>query len=964
MGGVIGYVGFDSFQQIAFAAVPGAGSCSSFNISLSKFPVKNGHYAEPCSEANIGSSVFSFTADNSVINSTFNISTHNVSQLFELSSNLQDFSLTLQTCNGTKVCSLVYDIRQRSLTRQARFFGPVAGNVYIRLNPPESGLNNTWLLTDLVTIGDINATNTSVTLYASSSTAASCDALLENLNRSSLIELGAVRVGTPLQPEKCRLDMNSFDTNSTFLLIRTGLNFACAQIYSVPEKVVSAVMNMRGIKGYIRFSQVSPFDFTRMEVNLTNLQGKVGPYHVHVYPLPSLRSPPSNMCSNDNIGGHFNPLNVNTSDPAYPTQPGSTHDLYEIGDLSTKHMSLAGRNEVISFFIDFNLPLFGPNSIVGRSIVIHEAAGPRYICASISYPGEVTVARARFLSPVVGQIWFTQLKDNPISDVSIFADLSHGNPDSTPTENHNWHVHSYPISSERDDDEASCSTTGGHWNPFNIDTDDNSYGLHCGPSSPFSCEVGDLSNKHGAINLSPTVGGVDGKYFFTDVTSWLTETGIIGRSVVIHQAEGGGPRISCANITIVRAPKASTRSVFGPEMTMGQVLFSEAVPQGPTTINVSLTNLNSLAGGYHVHILPINPNSTEPCSNANILGHYNPLNFNTSNSPDPGVGTVDQYEVGDISGKFGFLTNLTEIQADYQDPNMPLSGPYSVVGRSIVFHYLNGSRMNCVNIVADTLAGGQWTIAKAVFNGTVNGIVTMRQQMFPDGSSSDATLEVDLQSSTQTRQASNASLFITNMMVNDSQCTSMEDTFNPFNMTSMSSSCSLENPLSCVVGEISGRHGVVSLTQRQVFTDSLIQLSGDFTVVSRSLMLKDGDNVLGCADILPESPSAEQVFPNVDNFSRFEFRSRVANVLQMETARVTILPGSPKSTACETCQMVNFMVSGNVSASLLMEVKTSQLMGPFRESDSCNSGVLPVPGTLLLGLMFIAACLLPSTAHS
>lgn len=44
-----------------------------------------------------------------------------------------------------------------------------------------------------------------------------------------------------------------------------------------------------------------------------------------------------------------------------------------------------------------------------------------------------------------------------------------------------------------------------------------------------------------------------------------------------------------------------------------------------------------------------------------------------------------------------------------------------------------------------------------------------------------------------------------------------------------SSSCSLENPMSCVVGEISARQGPVSLTEGQLYSDSIIQLSGDNT---------------------------------------------------------------------------------------------------------------------------------------
>uniref|UniRef100_A0A3Q0SDA7 Superoxide dismutase copper/zinc binding domain-containing protein n=1 Tax=Amphilophus citrinellus TaxID=61819 RepID=A0A3Q0SDA7_AMPCI len=137
---------------------------------------------------------------------------------------------------------------------------------------------------------------------------------------------------------------------------------------------------------------------------------------------------------------------------------------------------------------------------------------------------------------------------------------------------------------------------------------------------------------------------------------------------------------------MVHVPKASLGSWFGPGVSDGQLYFSQAVPQGPTTINVSLMNLNSIAGGYHVHILPLIPGSVEPCSNANIQGHFNPLAWNVSESPAPGAGTVDQYEMGDISGKFGMLNGQNNFEAVYTDPNMLMSGPYSIVGRSLVVH--------------------------------------------------------------------------------------------------------------------------------------------------------------------------------------------------------------------------------------------------------------------------------------
>ncbi|XP_057700243.1 uncharacterized protein cusr [Corythoichthys intestinalis] len=954
MGGVMGQVQLDSISQTATISVSGAGSCGPLTFSITEFPVMYGHFREPCVEANIGSSVFTFTADPE---SGANV---DLSSLFEQRSFLDDLSMSIQTCNDTTVCTVI-SRNETVLTSQARFTEEIAGNVYIRRN---EGDTNSRLLIDLVTNGQVNASSTTMTLFSSESSATSCNVLLGSLDASALRNLGEITIGTPLQPGKSRLEIDNYNTLTTFLILDLNSTFLCAKIYQVPEKQVNATFDMKGIDGYIRFRQASPFDQTELQLNLNNLRSMVGPYHVHNFPVPSGRTSVSNLCSNDNIGGHWNPFGIDTSAPTYPTGPGETHDMYEVGDLSSKHMSLASKDTATMTFRDFNLPLFGQNSIVGRSVLIHLTDGARYVCASIGYPGEVIVARARFTSPLVGDMWFTQLKDNPLSDVSTFVDLSYGNPAMVSTMNHNWHIHVYPISSERDDDEMRCSTTGGHWNPAGIDTQDISYALHCGPSTPVACEVGDFANKHRALDLSATVGGVESKSFFTDVTSWLQGTGIIGRSVVVHQQNGGGPRIACANITMVRVVTARLGSWFGPTVSTGGIQFNRAVPNGPTKITVSLSNLNAMAAGYHVHVLPIKPNSTVPCSAANIGGHYNPLSVNISQSPAPGNGTVDQYEIGDISGKFGFLTDLNQLQEMYIDSNLPLTGPHSIVGRSVVVHYPNGSRKQCADIIPERNPDGLWTIARAVFSGSLNGEVRLFQQTYPDGSTSDTTVGVILQSVNYTE----ASLFITNNFVStieNRQCN--QAAHNPSNMTSGSSSCSLDYQLSCVTGEFSGRHGPVSLRREQLYTDSIIQLSGDFTVVNRAMVLKDGEDIIACANIVPISPSADQTFPIVANFSRYAFRNSIANVVRMETASVTILNSSITNEG--RCQRVSFMISGNVSDNLLDSIRNSEMMGIFRESEECNSdddgsssaGELLGPTNILVSLMFLASSLYSTT---
>jgi Cu/Zn superoxide dismutase len=49
-------------------------------------------------------------------------------------------------------------------------------------------------------------------------------------------------------------------------------------------------------------------------------------------------------------------------------------------------------------------------------------------------------------------------------------------------------------------------------------------------------------------------------------------------------------------------------------------------------------------------------------------------------------GTLDQYEMGDLSGKFGNLDNKKKYTTIYNDTMLPLFGPRSVLGRSVVIH--------------------------------------------------------------------------------------------------------------------------------------------------------------------------------------------------------------------------------------------------------------------------------------
>jgi hypothetical protein len=96
-------------------------------------------------------------------------------------------------------------------------------------------------------------------------------------------------------------------------------------------------------------------------------------------------------------------------------------------------------------------------------------------------------------------------------------------------------------------------------------------------------------------------------------------------------------------------------------------------------------------------------------------------------------------EVGDLSGKFGLLTT-SNAMATYSDGNLPLFGAKSIVGRSIVIHASDGSRLAC----ASSGYPGTPKVVTAVFTGpNIYGNITLSQDA--SISTSDTSVFLNLQ---------------------------------------------------------------------------------------------------------------------------------------------------------------------------------------------------------------------------
>ncbi|KAG0269469.1 hypothetical protein DFQ27_003381 [Actinomortierella ambigua] len=155
---------------------------------------------------------------------------------------------------------------------------------------------------------------------------------------------------------------------------------ATAQTPAAAPTKGSAHINMADIDATISFEKVA----TGVNVTVTVAKGlttalQVLPsgfqYHIHEKPVG-----PNNNCTA--TGGHQNPTKVN-----YNTAPCDPKNLAscEVGDLAGKHGNLNGTadGKVASFsYIDTQITFDGDNSIVGRSVVIHNNV-TRIACADI-----------------------------------------------------------------------------------------------------------------------------------------------------------------------------------------------------------------------------------------------------------------------------------------------------------------------------------------------------------------------------------------------------------------------------------------------------------------------------------------------------------------------------------------------------------------------------------------------------
>ena len=131
----------------------------------------------------------------------------------------------------------------------------------------------------------------------------------------------------------------------------------------------------------------------------------------------------------------------------------------------------------------------------------------------------------------------------------------------------------------------------------------------------------------------------------------------------------------------------------------GKIEFLQQSVYDLTNIEVQLQHLNSNST-YFIHTAPVQIDLEFPCEQTTLFGHWNPLRVDINSSPREYRGTSDQYEMGDLSGKYGVLDNTTTVfKSVYNDTMLPLFTSRSILGRSLVLYRQKNRRRSACSTI-------------------------------------------------------------------------------------------------------------------------------------------------------------------------------------------------------------------------------------------------------------------------
>ena len=294
----------------------------------------------------------------------------------------------------------------------------------------------------------------------------------------------------------------------------------------------------------------------------------------------------------------------------------------------------------------------------------------------------------------------------------------------------------------------------------------------------------------------------------------------------------------------------------------GNVVFSQPHGTNATSIMVNLTGINETLT-WSIQQLPMiyNGNADMSCSASAVGELFDPMmamksgdyNGTCSLSKDT---RFEACAIGDLTGLLGSLDANTA-QQNYTNQNLmiPMMGPYSIMGRTLVLYSGNASK-------ACALITPTQSILTAVgyFKAPVAGSVYLRQVE----EHSDTTVFANL---FYVNDAELQKQFHWQIQASTS-CNNLSAIFNPDNTDRKN--CSQKRHENCPIGDLTSKHGNVTVSMatksqsktKSAFTDTNLPLSGDNSVIGKAIVLfstDDPQTPFACAHIMKVKPKVVKV---------------------------------------------------------------------------------------------------------
>jgi Cu/Zn superoxide dismutase len=154
--------------------------------------------------------------------------------------------------------------------------------------------------------------------------------------------------------------------------------------YVYPMAATAELLSGFMVTGAFEFKQQTPESPTVITFSATGQVGTVetnfGEYHIHEYPINPALDTPEARCQLPSVGGHWK------RDGDVNEYPCTSFEKCEVGDLSGKFGDLDGSYIIDKVVTDSSLDMaemFDHNNEIGKSIVIHDLSGDRWVCGTL-----------------------------------------------------------------------------------------------------------------------------------------------------------------------------------------------------------------------------------------------------------------------------------------------------------------------------------------------------------------------------------------------------------------------------------------------------------------------------------------------------------------------------------------------------------------------------------------------------